>query len=93
MAADTSSPAAAISQVVEAAAAALASLSDEPMPATSAADAVSMSGAASTYDIVCSQPGRCRPSQICRYADGDADMKLASVYFDALVTYPARVRR
>jgi hypothetical protein len=52
MAADTSSRAAAITLVVEAAAAALASLSDEPMPATSAADPANMSGAAIKYDIV-----------------------------------------
>jgi hypothetical protein len=52
MAADTSSRAAAITLVVEAAAAALASLSDEPMPATAAADPANMSGAAIKYDIV-----------------------------------------
>jgi hypothetical protein len=56
MAADTSSPPAAITLVVEAAAAALASLSEEPMPATSAADAANMSGAAITFDIVASDP-------------------------------------
>jgi membrane protein YqaA with SNARE-associated domain len=38
--------------VVEAAAAALASLSDEPMPAISAAAAANMSGTVITYDIV-----------------------------------------
>ena len=51
MAADTSSPAAVITLVVEAAAAALASLSDEPMPAKSVAAAVTNSGAAITYDM------------------------------------------
>src|ERR1700733_3553751 len=56
MAADTSSPPATITLLVEPAAAALASLSDDPMPATSAAAAANMSGAAITYDIVDLRP-------------------------------------
>jgi len=51
MAADTTSLAAASTLVVEAAAAALASLSDEPMPARSVAAAVTNSGAMITYDM------------------------------------------
>ncbi|SON63828.1 hypothetical protein MSIMFI_05359 [Mycobacterium simulans] len=55
MAADTSSPAAATSAVVDAAAAALAALSDEAMPATSPVAAANMSRSANTYDIAASR--------------------------------------
>jgi hypothetical protein len=62
MAADTSSPAAASTPVVGAAAAALATLTFEPMIAKSVAAEVIISGAAITNDICSLLPGRHRPS-------------------------------
>jgi hypothetical protein len=56
MAAEISSLPAPITLVVEAVAAALASLSDQPTPATSAVAAANMSGAAITFDIVACDP-------------------------------------
>ncbi|EPQ71257.1 hypothetical protein MMMB2_5091 [Mycobacterium marinum MB2] len=58
MAADTSSPAAAISRVVETAAAALAALIAAPRPATSVAAAVKVSRAAITPDMSSPYPGQ-----------------------------------
>ncbi len=58
MAAETSSPAATSTVVVEPAAAIPAALNDEPMPATSAAAAESISGVVITKDIAASHPGQ-----------------------------------
>jgi hypothetical protein len=56
MAADTSSSAAAITEVVEGAAAAVAALSDEPIPATFTAATDNISVDAMTYDVTAPNP-------------------------------------